>query len=87
VTAADVQTLVIGALQGLAVTTAFVLVLWVGFCVVFGFPKLRPTSRQSMVVKSLDEMVGERVKYLPPDAPRGPIDQLRAHARGTPSGG
>jgi hypothetical protein len=32
-----------------------------------------------MVHRSLDEMVGQDqyAKYLPPDAPRGPADQLR----------
>jgi hypothetical protein len=32
-----------------------------------------------MVNKSLDELVGQDqyARYLPPDAPRGPADQLR----------
>jgi hypothetical protein len=76
-TGADVVTLVIGALQGLGATTVFVLVLFIGFCVVFGFPKLRPSGRQTRVVRSLGELVGEPAQFLPPDAPRGPADQLR----------
>ena len=51
--------------------------LFIGFCVVLGFPKLRPGSRQSRVVRSLDEVVGgQPTRYLPADAPRGPVDQL-----------
>ena len=38
--AADVQALVIGVLQGLGFSTVFVLVLFIGFCVVVGFTKL-----------------------------------------------
>jgi hypothetical protein len=32
-----------------------------------------------MVIKSLDELVGQAafVRYMPPDAPRGPIDVLK----------
>jgi hypothetical protein len=74
--ASDIVTLVLGLLQGLGASTIFILVLFVGFCVVLGFPKLRPTTRKSLVVRSLDEVVGKPVRYLPPDAPRGPADQL-----------
>jgi hypothetical protein len=58
----------------------FVLALFLGFCIIFGFSKLRPTTgRNSMVVKSLEEKVGQEafVRYMPPDAPRGPIDVLK----------
>ena len=41
------------------------------------FPKLRPSGRHSHTVRSLDEALGRRQQYLPPDAPRGPVDQLR----------
>ena len=61
-------------------SSAFILALFLGFCILFGFPKLRSTvGRKSMVVRSLDETVGQQefAKYLPPDAPRGPIDVLR----------
>ena len=68
--------LLVGALQGLASTTIFILVLFIGFCVMLGFAKFRQTGRQSMVVRSLDELVGPPLVYLPPDAPRGPVDQL-----------
>jgi hypothetical protein len=75
---ADVWTLGRGLLQGVGASTIFILVLFIGFCVVLGFPKLRPTTRKSLVVRSLDEVVGTPVAYLPPDAPRGPADQLHS---------
>ena len=76
---ADVQQLVIGALQGLGASTVFVLVLFIGFCVVVGFTKTKKTAGGTKVVKSLDERIsGRPVEYLPPTAPHGPADQLKA---------
>lgn len=74
----EITDLIIGALTGLGASTIFVLALFLGFCILLGFPKLRPT-RGSMMVKSLDELVGQDAfaRYLPPDAPRGPADQLK----------
>lgn len=86
-TPADVQGLVVGALAGLGVSTVFLLALIIGFCVLLGLRKLRPTGRKTLVVRSLDELVGQEVHYLPPDAPRGTIDQLRgsqSRARSAP---
>ena len=78
-TPADIQQLVIGAVQGLASSTVFVLVLFIGFCVVVGFTKLKKTAGNSMVVKSLDEQITHQpMVYLTPTAPRGPADQLKA---------
>ncbi len=77
--AAEIQHIVLGFLQGFASTTVFVLVLFIGFCVVFGFTKLKRTAGDAPVVKSLDEVVSHQpMAYLPPTAPRGPADQLRA---------
>jgi len=79
--AADVQSLVLGALQGLASSTVFVLVLFIGFCVVVGFTKLKKTTGQAgtMVIKSLDETISHQsMRYLSPTAPRGPADQLHS---------
>lgn len=75
----DIQNLLFGTLSGILASTLFILVLFIGFCIVFGFPKVRPTGKGSMVHRSLDEMVGQEqyAKYLLPDAPRGPADQLR----------
>ncbi len=74
------QELIGGALQGLASSTVFVLALFIGFCVIFGFTKLKKTAGGSaMVIKSLDERISHRpMQYLLPTAPHGPSDQLRA---------
>ena len=78
--AADVQNLVIGALQGVVSSTLFVLIMFIGFCVLIGFTKLKKTAGgKARVVKSLDEVVSLKpMIYLTPNAPRGPADQLRA---------
>ena len=76
----DVIDLVVGALIAVGASTAFVLALFLGFCIILGFPKLRATTgRRSMVIKSLEEKVGQEayVRYMPPDAPRGPVDVLK----------
>ncbi len=70
----------VGALVALGASTVFVLVLFLGFCIILGFPKLRPTAgRRSMVIRSLEEKVGQEAfaRYMPPDAPRGPVDVLK----------
>ena len=64
-------------LLALAVSGLAVLALFAGFCILFNLPKLRPSGRHSRVVRSLDEAVGKSALYLPPDAPRGSVDQLR----------
>jgi hypothetical protein len=78
--AGDVPQLVIGALQGLASSTVFVLVLFIGFCVVVGFTKLKKTAGAgTLVIKSLDETISHQpMRYLAPTAPRGPADQLHS---------
>ena len=78
---ADTVNLLVGFLTGAGASTVFVLALFLGFCIILGFPKLRPTAgRKSMVIKSLDETVGQEsyARYLPPSAPRGPLDVLHA---------
>jgi hypothetical protein len=67
----------LGTLEALLASVAVVLALFVGVCVLFTLPKLRPSGRGSRVVRALDELSGERQVYLPPDAPRGRVDQLR----------
>lgn len=76
----DIQQIIIGALQGFGASTVFVLVLFIGFCVVVGFTKLKKTAGGSAsVIKSLDEVLSRRpMQYLSPTAPRGPADQLKA---------
>ena len=70
----------LGFLQGFLSSSVFVLVLFIGFCVVFGFTKTQKTAGGSArVVKSLDERISHRAMvYLPPSAPRGPADQLHS---------
>jgi hypothetical protein len=75
--AADIQQLVIGAIEGLTSSAVFVLVLFIGFCVIVGFTKLKKTAGEAMVIKSLDERITHQpIEYLAPTAPRGPADQL-----------
>ena len=76
----DVVHIVIGFVQGFLSSTTFVLVLFIGFCVALGLTKTKKTAGgRAMVVKSLDERISHRpMNYFPPDAPRGPADQLRA---------
>ena len=70
----------LGVLQGLTSSTVFVLALFIGFCVIVGFTKLKKTAGgTAMVVKSLDERIShEAIVYLTPSAPRGPADQLKS---------
>ena len=76
----DILPIAIGALQGLASSTVFVLVLFIGFCVIVGLTKTKRTAGgRAMVVKSLDERISHRpMVYFAPTDPRGPADQLRA---------
>jgi hypothetical protein len=78
ITPQDIQSLVIGALQGLGASTVFVLVLFIGFCVLLGFTKTKKTAGgHAPVIKSLDERITRQpMVYLGPTAPRGPTDQL-----------
>ncbi len=73
----EISSIVLGTLQGLIASTVFLLVLFIGFLVIAGFTKIRTRGRDSTVVHSLAERMGSGAQYLPPDAPRGPADQLR----------
>ena len=73
----EVQSIAAGALQALIVSTAFLLALFLGFIVLVGFSKFRRTGRNKLVVRDLAERMGSAFSYLPPDAPRGPADQLK----------
>jgi hypothetical protein len=75
VTLSEVWNLVFGAVAGIGSIVVYLLILMIGFCLVLDRTKFRPT-RRSKTVKSLDETVGQPIVYLPPDAPRGPSDQL-----------
>jgi hypothetical protein len=76
----DAIQIVIGTLQGVLSSTGFVLVLFIGFCVIVGFTKTKKTAGGSAtVVKSLDERISHKpFVYFAPGAPRGPADQLKS---------
>ena len=78
--AGDVVRLALGTLQGLGASTVFVLALFIGFCILVGFTKLKKTAGGgASVIKSLEERVSRQpFHYLSPSAPRGPADQLRS---------
>ena len=65
------------ALQGLIVSTGFLLALFVGFLVVAGYCKHRRREPGSAIVRDLGECLGSGAQYLPPTARSGPVDQLR----------
>ena len=77
---AEIVQLAIGTLQGLGLSSVFILALFIGFCVAVGMTKLKKTAGGSaVVIKSLDErMTRQPMTYLTPTAPRGPADQLRS---------
>jgi hypothetical protein len=66
----------LGTLEGLLVSTLSLLILFLGFCLLFNLPKLRASGSRSRVVRGLDEMLGVPQTYLPADAPHGTVDQL-----------
>jgi hypothetical protein len=80
VTASEIFNLLLGVVQGVGTITVFLLVLFIGVCVLVTLTKFRST-RNSLTVKSLDELVGEPIRYLPPTTPRGTVDQLAGSRR------
>jgi hypothetical protein len=83
----DVLNLTFAAVKGLTVSAVFVLVLFIGFCVIVGFTKTKKTAGgAAAVIKSLDErLTHQPMAYLPPTAPRGHADPLEGF--GTRRGG
>ncbi|HZT75435.1 MAG TPA: hypothetical protein VFA27_02165 [Vicinamibacterales bacterium] len=74
----DIQSIVVGFVQGFLSSSVFILALFIGFCVLVGFTKTKRTHGNAPVVKNLDEaLTHEAMAYLPPSAPRGPVDQLK----------
>lgn len=67
----------LGTLQGIVVAALAVLTLFISVCVLLTLTKLRPSGRNTPTVRGLDELLGQRQTFLPPDAPRGQVDQLR----------
>jgi hypothetical protein len=77
--ASDIVPLLTGLAVGFLSSSGFVLVVFIGFCVLLGFTKTKRTAGNAPVVKSLDEAVSRQsVHYFAPTAPRGPADQLRS---------
>ena len=56
--------IVIGLIQGLVVSTVFLLAVFLGFCVIVGFTKHRVIGKGSPVVRSLDDTFGSGARYL-----------------------
>lgn len=69
--------ILLATLQGLLASTGFLLTLFIGFLVVAGLSKLRARDRNSAAARNISERLGTGARYLLPDAPRGPADQLR----------
>lgn len=74
---ADLMAVLVGALQGMAVAAGVLLAAFVALALLLDARKLRRRGRYG--ARSLDELVGraEQARMLPPDTPRGPVDQLR----------
>jgi hypothetical protein len=68
-------TILAGALQGLAGLAVFLLVVLIGFSLFGDRWKFR-SRRKPRALRDLDEGLGRPASYLPPDVPRGPVDQL-----------
>lgn len=68
--------LVVATLEGAGTGAVFLLVLFIGVCLVLGYVKLRASGPRTLTVRSLDEALGTPVTYLPPSEPRGTTDQL-----------
>ncbi len=71
----EAWTILVGALVGIAVLAVFLLVVLIGFSLSGDRTKFR-SRKNSRTMRDLDEGLGRDAAYLPPDAPRGPIDQL-----------
>lgn len=74
---AELLQILIAVLGALLSSTAFLLILFVGFCFLAGLPKLRKRTGDSMVFRNLAERMDGKARYISPHAPRGPADQLR----------
>ena len=77
---ADAIQIGVGTLQGVLASTAFVLFLFIGFCVLFGFTKTKKTAGgNASVVKSLDERISHQpMVYFGPGIGRQKVDQLHS---------
>jgi hypothetical protein len=77
----DVLTYVLMALQGTIVGAVVLLVFFIAIAVLVGRRKLRRGGRAG--ARNHDELVGgSQTRFLRPDDPHGPIDQLKAGTSG-----
>ncbi len=73
----EMLSVLLGLLQGLGLSTVFLLAVFIGFCVLVGFTKHRTINKRSPVMRSLDDRLGSGARFLPASVPRGPVDQLK----------
>jgi len=71
----ETWTVLVGALMGITVLAVFLLVVLIGFSLCGDSTKFR-SRKGSRTMRDLSEGLGATSSYLPPDAPRGPVDQL-----------
>ena len=76
-TLSEIWSLVKAVLTGLGASTVFVIAGFAAFCVLVGLTKHRKIGKASLVVRSLDDRLGSSARYLSPDVPRGPANQLK----------
>ena len=73
----DFVSIAASTLLSVTVSAVFILVLMIGVTLGLDGFKLR-SRRGPMAARSLnDRLSGDRAEYLPPDAPRGTVDQLK----------
>jgi hypothetical protein len=75
-TLTEIGALLVATVQAVGVGAVVILGLMIGAALVLDVFKLRPSGRQSLTVRSLDEALGRPESYLPPSTPRGTTDQL-----------
>ncbi|HOC18758.1 MAG TPA: hypothetical protein PKK95_10840 [Vicinamibacterales bacterium] len=71
----EAWTVILGALLGITVLAVFLLAVLIGFSLFGDSTKFR-SRKNSRTIRDLDEGLGGTSAYLPPDAPRGTVDQL-----------
>ena len=76
-TLSEIWSLVKAVLTGPGASTVFVIAVFAAFCVLMGLTKHRKIGKASLVVRSLDDRLGSSARYLSPDVPRGPANQLK----------
>lgn len=79
----EITSIAATTLVSLTVSAVFILALVIGITLWFDRTKLH-VRRGRMAARSLDDVLSNtRADYLPPDAPRGTVDQLKAGTSAT----